>query len=71
MPVAEVAYAACNRPIQKDQPAGQPDWGSKSAKTHLPECRPCLATTRTEMIRAIRPMRVKKMAEIYMGRRNA
>jgi hypothetical protein len=32
--------------------------------THLPECRPCLATTRTLTIRAIRPIRVKKMAEV-------
>jgi hypothetical protein len=33
--------------------------------TQLPECRPCLAMTSTETIRAMRPIRVKKMAEVY------
>lgn len=29
IPVDEVAYPACNRPTQKDQPAGQPELVSK------------------------------------------
>jgi hypothetical protein len=65
MPVAEVAYAACNKPMQNDQPEGQPAWDSKWVNTQLPECRPCLAMTSTETIRAMRPIRVKKMAEVY------
>jgi hypothetical protein len=34
IPVEDVAYAACKRPTQNDQPGVHPDRGSKEVKTY-------------------------------------
>lgn len=64
IPVDEVAYAACNSPTQKDQPTGQPDWGSKLVKTYSPLCLPFLAITNVQMTMAKTPAKVQKIAKV-------
>lgn len=64
MPVEEVAYAACRRPTQKDQPGTQPERGSKVVKTYSAEWRPFFAMARMHTMMEMRPANVQKMAAV-------
>src|SRR3954454_5260175 len=64
IPVAERPYAAWSKPIQNDQPSGQPDWGSNEVKTNSADRRPLCATTRMVIRIAVTPIMVQKIAKV-------
>lgn len=62
MPVEDVAYAACKRPTQKDQPSGQPVLFSKCVNTQSALLRPSCATMSAVRTTADMPAKVQMNA---------